>query len=162
MATAERALTLKVADAVWVATAMLHREHPRAEGFTVAEIVAKVKAEGLTDKEDLSTYIHANQHCVANRPPNQAKLRMLFETKDGLRRLFCPSDSFHGDRDGRVTPRATDIPESLAPLLRWYQDWCAKRRGRAAEGDPLLELVGTGKGMWGEDAVKYVNRLRTE
>ena len=141
---------------------MLHKEHPHAEGFTVAEIVARVSAEGLTDREDLSIYLHANQHCVANRPPNQAKLRMLFETKSGLRRLFCPSDSFHPERDGRVVPRTADIPSSMEPLLRWYHDWCSRKRSRLVVDDPLLELTGTGKGMWGEDAVKYVNRLRAE
>jgi hypothetical protein len=162
MQTVERALDLKVADAVWVATAMLHREHSKVEGFTVAEIVAKVKEEGLTEKEDISIYLHANQHCVANRAPNQAKLRMLFETQNGLRRLFCPSDPFHAERDGRVIPKASDLPGHLLPLLRWYEEWCAKRRSRASTDDPLLALAGSGKGLWALDAVEYVNRLRAE
>lgn len=158
----EKNLALKVADAVWVATAMLHREHPKAEGFSVAEIVEKVKRETLTDKEDISIYTHVNQHCVANRPPNQAKLRMLFETKDEMRRLFCPSDTFHAEREGRVVPKMADIPMDLWPLLKWYEDWCTKRRGRAIVDDPLMALAGSGKGMWSDDAVKHVNRLRAE
>ena len=162
LAAIEKNLALKVADAVWLATAMLHREHPKAEGFTIAEIVEKVKQEALTDKEHISIYTHVNQHCVANRPPNQARLRMLIETKDEKRRLFCPSDSFHAERDGRLTPKMDDIPVNLWPLLKWYEDWGARRRGRAVPDDPLMALAGSGKGMWSEDAVKHVHRLRAE
>jgi hypothetical protein len=158
----QHTLELKVADAVWVATAMLHQERPGAEGFEVADIEEKVKQEHLTDKKDSSIYLHANQHCVANRPPNDAKLRMLFETRSGLRRLYCPSDTFHAERDGRMVPKASDLPERLLPLLQWYERWCAKMRSRRAVDDPLLELAGAGKGLWSQDAVAYVNRLRAE
>ena len=39
---------LKVADEVWLATALLHREHPDRADFTVAEIVERARQEGLT------------------------------------------------------------------------------------------------------------------
>jgi hypothetical protein len=157
-----KALNLKVADAVWVATAMLQKEHPEMEGFSVAEIVARVKAEKLTEGEDGSIYLHANQHCVANRPPNQARLRMLYQTKGNLRRIYCPTEPFHPARNGRVCPEPTDLPVSLLPLVDWYQDWCSKQHRQAATQDPLLALAGTGNGRWGLDAVSYVNRLRAE
>ena len=38
---------LKVADEVWIATALLHREHPESPDFTVDEIVERAKKEGL-------------------------------------------------------------------------------------------------------------------
>jgi hypothetical protein len=156
-------LDLKVADAVWVATAMLQRENPGSEGFPVGDIVAKVKEEALTEGQESSIYLHANQHCVANRPPNDAKLRMLFQTKDNLRRVYCPSaDPFHPARNGRYCPEPSELPYELLPLFDWYQGWVVKQARRAITQDPLLALAGTGEGRWGQDAVQYVKRLREE
>jgi hypothetical protein len=166
MARLEKIATLKVADAVWVATAMLQREHPEKEGFSVADIVERVKAEGLTEGEEGSIYLHANQHCVANRPPNQARLRMLFQTQGNLRRLFCPTESFHPARNGRFCPEPSELPYELLYLIDWYEGWCVSRRAEqhrlATRHDPLLALAGTGDGRWGLDAVAYVNKLRAE
>jgi hypothetical protein len=153
---------LKVADAVWVATAQLHRAHPRRTGFTVAEIVEQVKQEGLTDGEDISIYTHVNQHCVANRPPNQAKLRMLFELEDGERRLHCPTEPAHPARNGRFSPEPRDLPQGLLSLIDWYEGWCRRQADRARAEDPLLGLAGTGSGNWDRDAVAHVRRLREE
>ncbi|KAH0536483.1 hypothetical protein GP486_008880, partial [Trichoglossum hirsutum] len=155
-------LDLKVADAVWVAAAMLHRANPRRVGFTVAEIVEKVKAEGLTEGKDVSIYTHVNQHCVSNRPPNDAKLRMLDELDGDLRRLHCPNEPSHPARNGRFCPEPKDLSYELLPLLGWYEEWCQKQATRAREEDPLLELAGTGSGRWERDAVSYVSRLREE
>jgi len=116
----------------------------------------------LTDGEDSSVYLHVNQHCVANRTPNPAKLRMLTETREGLRRLFCASDVFHPERGGRSMPRPADLPAALRPLLDWHESWCVKQRERGAAEDPLLTLAGSGRGLWDRDAVAYVNRLRAE
>jgi len=157
-----KGLDLKVADAVWVATAILQKENPKAEGFSVAEIVDRVKAEKLTEGESGSVYLHANQHCVANRPPNQARLRMLFQTKGNLRRLYCPNEPFHPARNGRFCPEPSELPASLLPLISWYEDWCVKHSRKAAASDPLLALAGTGEGRWGLNAVAYVNKLRAE
>jgi hypothetical protein len=153
---------LKVADAVWVATAMLHRAHPEAEGFAVADIVDRVMREGLTDGQTGSVYLHANQHCVANRPPKDARLRMLFQTRGNLRRLYCPSDPFHPARNGRSCPNPQELPAALLPLLEWYEGWCRKQARRSVTEDPLLALAGSGEGRWGMDAVGYVRRLREE
>lgn len=157
-----KGIDLKVADAVWVATAMLQKENPKAEGFSVADIVKKVARENLTEGEESSVYLHANQHCVANRRPNQARLRMLWETRGKLRRLYCPPEPSHPERDGRYRPDASELPASLLPLLDWYQDWCSKQHARTSSQDPLLALAGTGEGRWGLDAVAYVNQLRAE
>jgi hypothetical protein len=61
---------LKVADEVWIVTALLHREHPERDDFTVAEIVERARKEGLTPELRPGVYVHAIVHCVANRPPN--------------------------------------------------------------------------------------------
>jgi hypothetical protein len=45
MKNAKRFASIKVADEVWIATAVLHRENPKRENFSVSEIVAKARRE---------------------------------------------------------------------------------------------------------------------
>ncbi|MBS1814753.1 MAG: hypothetical protein JSS87_07760 [Acidobacteria bacterium] len=152
---------LKAADAVWVATALLQEKAPEAS-FPVAEIVEKVQIEHLTSKPKPTIYLHANQHCVANRPPNDARLRMLIETDMGNRRLFHEGDQFHPLRaHARTTPKKEDLPPRYLPLLNWYKDWSASHAKSWEETDPILRLFGLGKGLWAdEDPVEYVRHLR--
>ena len=70
---------IKVADEVWVATALLQRENPKRSSFSVEEIVDRAAKESLVTPQRPGVYVHAMQHCVANRPPNPGKYRMLFE-----------------------------------------------------------------------------------
>ena len=69
---------IKVADEVWVAAALLHREHPEREGFTPDEIVKRVQMEGIHGRLRPGVHQHAVQHSVANRPPNPGRYRMLY------------------------------------------------------------------------------------
>jgi hypothetical protein len=153
---------LKVADEVWLATALLHREHPDRADFTVAEIVERAHREGLTRELRPGVYIHANQHCVANRPPNPGRYRMLFETAPNRRRLYRPVDPADEARRGaKSTPARSAIPAKYHPLLDWYEREYAPRRGLDPETDPLLALRGSGRGLWAEEhADEYVRRLR--
>jgi hypothetical protein len=153
---------LKVADEVWIATALLHREHPEREDFTVAEIVERARKEGLTQQLRPGVYVHAIVHCVANRPPNPGRYRMLLETEPNRRRLYRPGDLAHeARRGGKVTPVLTAIPARYQPLLDWYEKEYAVRRGLKPEADPLLALRGSGRDLWAnEPADQYVRRLR--
>jgi hypothetical protein len=72
--------TVKIADEVWIATALLHREHPAQDDFSIDQIVRRVQIEGIAKPLRPGVYVHVVQHCVANRPPNPARYRMLFET----------------------------------------------------------------------------------
>src|SRR5712691_12463157 len=56
---------LKVADEVWLAAALLHREQPDRADYTVAEIVERARQEGLTPDLRPGVYVHAVLHCVA-------------------------------------------------------------------------------------------------
>lgn len=153
---------IKVADEVWIATALLHKEHPRQADFSVEEIVERAKQERLAEPLRPGVYIHAQMHCVANRPPNPGRYRMLLETHPGRRRLFRPGDPYDQRRDGsKTTPVATDIPEKYRPLLKWYADWSKPNKERKGRFDALLSLVGSGRDLWAkEHADEYVNRLR--
>ena len=96
---------IKVADEVWIITALLHREHPERTDFSVEEIVARAQQEKLTQVLRSGFYVHAVQHCVANRPPNPGRYRMLLETASGRRRLFRVGDSYDPRREGaKITP----------------------------------------------------------
>ncbi|MGB2678702.1 MAG: hypothetical protein WAN12_16585 [Candidatus Acidiferrum sp.] len=153
---------LKVADEVWIATALLHRERPDSADFSIEEIVGRVQQENLYGSLRPGVYTHVVQHCVANRPPNPGRYRILYETTEGRRRLFRKGDPEHSDRrDAKSTPAGKDLPDTYTGLLTWYEDWCALEASRAIESDPLISLVGSGRHIWAEEhADGYVDRLR--
>lgn len=152
---------IKVADAVWIATAMLHRKHSEQPDFAIEEIVEQAKQESRNIPFRPGVYVHVVQHCVANRAPNPGRYRMLFETAPGRRRLFRKGDSYHSQREGaKITPKREDIP-SYEALLNWYNDWNARTTNAIAKTDPLLSLRGSGKHLWADEhADDYVRRLR--
>lgn len=148
----------KVADEVWIAAALLQRERPERADFSVEEIVARAHALGFKRP---GVYVHAVQHCVANRPPNPGRYRMLLESAPGRRRLYRPGDPSDPGRAGsKTTPKAEEMPPRWRDLLGWYEQW--KRTARA-EPDPLLALVGTGREIWADEhADEYIERLRRD
>ena len=154
---------LKVADEVWIAAALLHREWPGCADFSIDEVVERVRRENLYGSLRPGVYVHVVQHCVANRPPNPGRYRMLYETAEGRRRLFRKGDPEHPGRNGaKSTPDRNDLPPGYAGLLTWYADWCALAANRAVESDPLLSLVGSGRKLWAEEhADRYIDRLRS-
>jgi hypothetical protein len=153
---------IKVADEVWVATALLHRENPSRSDFTLQEIVERAEKEGIIEERRPGVYVHAALHCVANRPPNPGRYRMLYETKPKHRRLFREGDCYDPQRQGgKVTPEADEIPLRYAYLLKWYEEWSHSQGKKAIESDPLLALYGSGKKLWADEhADEYVARLR--
>jgi hypothetical protein len=154
--------TIKVADEVWTAAALLHREHPERVDFAVEEIVERAQQEGIERPLRPGVYVHVVQHCVANRPPNPGRYRMLFQTGEGRRRLFRKGDTHHPAREGaKITPAPEDIPAAYRDLLAWYREWSAAAAQASQEGDPLLALLGSGKELWSDEhADDYVRRLR--
>ncbi len=157
-----RAERIKVADEVWVATALLHREHPEQPDFAVEEIVERAKKEGLVRPPSPGVYVHASQHCVANRRPYPNRYRMLFETAPGRRRLFRQSDPYHPQREGsKSVPEREELPEPYRPLLDWYRNWSQDSIEDRIKNDPLLALRGSGKQVWADEhADEYIRRLR--
>jgi hypothetical protein len=153
---------LKVADEVWIATALLHREWPDCVDFSTDEIVERARRESLYGSLRPGVYVHVIQHCVANRPPNPGRYRMLFETMEGRRRLFRKGDSYHPERDGaKITPASEDLPKGYGDFLTWYRQWDSSSSQDLAQNDPLLSLRGSGKHLWADEhADDYVRRLR--
>ena len=155
-------LEIKVADEVWIATALLHRDCPDKADFAIDEIMTRATKEAKPQSLRPGVYVHIVQHCVANRPPSPGRYRMLFETAPGRRRLFRSGDNYDTAREGaKITPAREDIPFRYSSLLAWYSDWSQDRAEDRIKNDPLLALRGSGKKLWADEhADEYVRRLR--
>jgi len=153
---------IKVADEVWIATALLHREHPDRTDFATEEIMRRATEEAGNQRLRPGVYVHVVQHCVANRPSNPGRYRMLYETAPGRRRIFRNGDNYDTSREGaKIFPAKKDIPSEYAALLEWYRDWDHRSEKDKIKNDPLLLLRGSGKKLWADEhADAYVRRLR--
>jgi hypothetical protein len=160
---------VKVADEVWVATALLHRRHPERIDFSVNEILQRAVEENLSGGYRQGLQMHASHHCVAQKPPNppSTRHRMLTETTRGRRRLFRLGDPFHPARQGgKTTPDPDDLPERYRELLRWYDEDYSPNgspRGvgqvRGVPGSVLLEFAGA---ISPEDVARMNNVIEEE
>ncbi|MGC2325962.1 MAG: hypothetical protein WA604_04550 [Candidatus Sulfotelmatobacter sp.] len=155
-------IQIKVADEVWIATALLHREQPDRADFTIEEIMKRATKEAGAQPLRPGVYVHVVQHCVANRPPNPGRYRILYESALGRRRLFRNGDTYEPAREGaKTTPAREDIPSEYAALLDWYRDWNQDDIEDRIKNDPLLALYGDGKELWADEtADDYVHQLR--
>ncbi|MFQ5871027.1 MAG: hypothetical protein ACE5IJ_08030 [Thermoplasmata archaeon] len=114
---------IKVADEVWIAVALLHKENPHRGSFSAKEIVDRVYEEGIFGRLRPGVQVHVYLHCVANKRPNPGNHRMLVEAEDGGRRLYRNGDEFHPYREGGKTkPLEHDIPSEYRYLLDWYEN----------------------------------------
>lgn len=155
-------VTIRVADEVWIATALLHREQPEREDFTVQEIVERAAKENLGPGLRPGVPVHAYLHCVANRDPKPSGYRMLYATGGSRRRLYRPIDPANPGRGGKIKPRRDQIPEKYRYLLDWYEnEFCQAGSPAPPTMDPILALRGLGSEIWqDEDPDDYVRRLR--
>jgi hypothetical protein len=152
---------LTVADAVWVGTALLHFHNPSVPAFSTEDITATVQNAHLTKGLQKSIYLHVNQHCVANRPPNSNRSCALFAVGRGDRRLFRLGDKRDPARAGAPThPDWNKLPSKYIFLKDWYEEvWNGGSACTAT--DPLLDLIGSGAQLWSDEpADQYVANLR--
>jgi len=153
---------MKVADEVWIAAALLQREQPSRSDFSLEEIKRRALEESNGGELRPGVYVHIVQHCVANRPPNRGRYRMLVETAPGRRRLFRTGDSYDPAREGaKMIPQRDEIPAQYGALIDWYRSWDQESAGDRIKNDPLLALYGSGKDLWADEhADEYIRRLR--
>lgn len=154
---------VRVADEVWLAAATLHRKHPDRTDFAINEIMAQAESAAVAGKPlRPGVRVHVYQHCVANKPPNPGRYRVLYETSSGRRRLFRLGDPCHPRRStGKDVPARDALPTEYRDLVDWYHDEYSGASGR--EADPVLALRGLGKEIWAsEDADDYVRRQRAD
>ena len=152
----------RVADEVWIATALLHRENPDREAYTIDEIVDRARQEKVHSKLRAGVRVHAALHCVANREPNPARLRMLYATGKNTRRLWRPGDPAHALRKGKSIPDRREIPAKYHKLLDWYaSDYVRRASSNSGWLAGVLSLQGAGREIWaGQDPDEYVRMLR--
>lgn len=157
---------VKVADELYLIVALLHRENPTRDAFTIGEITDRAAREGLgagrSDQRSLRQ--HAYEHAAANIPPgkNGGRYRMVFRQEDNRIRLLRSSDYVHPDRHQKFHPEPEDVPEAYRDLLEW-----ARNRTETETNAPedwlrgLRALRGLGKRIWeGVDPDEYVTKLR--
>lgn len=132
-------MNILVADEAWLATALLHKEHPDAEDFSLHDIRDRARREFHDNRPGV--WQHIVSHCVASNRPNPAQYRMLHSTGRGRRRLYRSGDPAHPDRKGKTHPEKRDIPERYRALVDWYLADYSSRSGAAARStDPALYL----------------------
>jgi hypothetical protein len=153
---------IKVLDEVFIATALLHREHPDRQDFTISEIVERAARENLFGKPRPGVRAYASSHCVANRPPSPNRYGILYATGERTRRLLLAGDDVHPARSEKIFPNLEDIPPRYHELVEW-----SRKRYRKGTSKPvrwlegLLQMAGTGRDHWkGEDPDEYVRKLR--
>ncbi|MBI3975437.1 MAG: hypothetical protein HY334_03510 [Armatimonadetes bacterium] len=113
--------TLKVADEVWIVTALLHHEQPWRAGFRHGEILDRAARENLAGTLRPGVTAHISFDGIANRPPNPGRYRILYKLPNGERRLFRQGDDYHPNREGgKVRPEKDDIPRRFHELIDWY------------------------------------------
>ena len=135
-------MNLLVADEAWLATALLHREHPDAEDFSLGEIRDRARREFHDNRPGV--WQHIVSHCVASNRPNPAQYRMLHGSARGRRRLYRPGDPVHPDRKGKIYPERRDIPERYRSLVDWYLKNYSQRKTQvtSSRARDLLQFVG--------------------
>ncbi len=136
-------MNILVADEAWLATALLHHEHPDAEDFSLDEIRDRARREFHDSRPGV--WQHIVSHCVASNRPNPAQYRMLHSSARGRRRLYVPGDPVHPQRKGKVHPEKRDIPARYQGLVDWYlSDYSRRRRPISGSSSPAvwLQFVG--------------------
>jgi hypothetical protein len=160
---------LSVADAIWLAAAIqqhaasAHQQEVLCANPIAADhlLAGLVKTLHLTKATDQSVLQHIRQHCVANKEPKPNRSCVLFMTEAGVPRLYRDSDPRHPRREGAAAhPKWENLPDEFQYLREWYETVWNSPSALIAN-DPLLNAIGTGKGLFGDQgADAYVHALR--
>jgi hypothetical protein len=156
---------IKVADEVFIATALLHREFPDRAEFTQSEIVRRAERENLYGELRRGVAVHVSLHCVANKAPNSCTYQMLYATANGNRRLLLPGDDRHPGRTGKTFPDLEEVPLQYHELVLWAKNRYGGAKNFAGPRwlDSVFQIFGSGRGVWqGEDPDEYVRSLRKD
>jgi hypothetical protein len=128
-------MSMQVADQVWLATALLHRESPNRDDFTMQEIKEMAEKAQLPGRLRAGFRQYISRHCVANKPADPSKYRILFCTRRGWRRLFREGDELREDtsrKGGKTRPELAGLPEKYRELVAWYEQSYYPRKQPAA------------------------------
>ena len=114
---------ISTANAVWIATALLHKENPKKEAFRTGEIFAKVNSLNLLNVSPDTIKMHISSHCVADGKRSPDTHRKLKRVGTGWYRLYVEGEKCHEDRkNGKTAPIKESIPEKYRELVDWYNN----------------------------------------
>lgn len=122
--------SVTMAEAAWIATAILHRDYGADELFTVGQIADMVDDRKIYTKPHSKTSLQTaiTGTCVANTNATSANHRLLYRAKQGRYRLYHKGDDHHKSRKGGLTcPKPNDLPSKYKGLVKWYKDIYNKR-----------------------------------
>ena len=143
-----KSLRVKVADAVWVATAMLHESEGIHKSFSKGRISDKVIKEIDSSKNAGSIEHNISVHCLANRPARPMKdnhCKMYRESRGRYRLYRSGEDDRDPSRRGcHVEPDRERLPPEHRKWIEWYHRvYCAKKAPSAPDGpDPAGARAG--------------------
>lgn len=142
---------------VWLAAALLHREHPGKDDFSSQEIFEKALQISDGKQQPQSLRQHISTHAVANKEPHAAPYKLLWETSRGRRRLFRKGDPAHVARVGRTHPTPSELPAQYRDLVDWYlSDYDREALG------PVTRRSGPGSGTSGHVLFGFFGTMSRE
>ncbi len=118
---------VSAAIAVWIATAMLHKEHGLHKIFSNQTIIEKVIQQKLCNVSDKTISDHVAGHCVANAPTTTSSThRKLYRVSSGMYRLYKRGEPYHHTREHcKIAPLAFQLPDEYKELRSWYdKEYC--------------------------------------
>lgn len=150
-----KSFAVNVADAIWVATAMLHESEGIHESFSRGRICDRVIGEINSSKNAASIKHNISVHCLANLParPKRDNHCKLYREGRGRYRLYRSGED---DRDPsrrgcRVEPDRKSLPPEHRRWIGWYhKEYCGKKtppsatRTRTGAGTGAVRQGGTG------------------
>jgi len=130
--------------AVWIATALLHKENPSRDAFQSKEIFNKVKQLKILRSSDATLKTHISHHCVANVIPSPNKDRKLLRIGNGWYSLWKDRDSYNGGRrSGESVPNINKLPKQFQHLFYWYENEYSFYKDQTQEVTNLTGLYKT-------------------
>ena len=158
-----QALTkLKVADEVWIAVALLHREHLRLPIFPLKKSLTVLGGKASTNLfVPGSTFTSS---CIASPIARRTRAATvcLSKRRRAADASFAEEMPIIRTAQTQKSVRNPRIcPLGYVDLLDWYRDWSIAASRSLVEADPLLQARGSGKHLWADEhADEYVRRLR--
>ena len=123
---------VKLPDAVWLATATLHRDSKSDATFSTREIRDEVISQEVqSSKHDRSITDSITSDCVARLEAKKRRTHCkLHQKKRGDKyRLWRPGDPCHSSREGSpVEPDKQFLPPEFQHYIDWYRDdYCGEK-----------------------------------
>ena len=70
---------IRLADEIWIAVALLHREQPQAADFSAREITARLRREGLSTERPGDRFMPTSTFAACARGGSNARTKPRFD-----------------------------------------------------------------------------------